>query len=83
MLWKSPLKWMITGGSPIFGNHPNDLNVVNHEFEPFRQAWAWAWAMAPTKTCQEIKEIYGRGLSDPEQFEIWAGTTGDDSGPGR
>lgn len=21
---------------------------------------------------EEIKEIYGRGLSDPEQFEIWA-----------
>ena len=39
--------WMITGGSPIFGNHPN---VVNHlSLSHFARHGPWAWAMAPNK----------------------------------
>ena len=33
-----------------------------------------SWGPAWHPGAQEIKEIYGRGLSDLEQFEIWAGT---------
>ena len=38
-----------------------------------------SWGPAWHPGAQEIKEIYGRGLSDLEQFEIWAGT-GDQGG---